>query len=342
MRYFLLGCLPVLSACLVENALGSPPQPQEGSSLPQEVVVKGADVDRRVKLRKTPLNIQVDPYETVRTKQRPPLYILLPELPFSVDWRGSYPDFLSNPRVLEAWRSVFPKRQGVVFYVREKLEDALQRPLESNEAKYCQWSLNIVDENGDIFEYFTGETGAAPPKEFFWNGRNDRGDWIQVGHTYSPVYKFTGPEGSQYTAEGSLIRFDNFAHPESDGIHLSLASESLFGPKKSLREVEPDGVELLHATVDYIKLHDDEMLSGIRVFASTNEIAKAQAASVLGFLARELAMDSHDVTVYLAAANSSDQRVEITLRNRPTDKTRPHLKDIPKPPNPPAKNPPHH
>ena len=307
--------LSISSTCLFRIAVDARAQ-TGGGPTPQEVVIKAVDAGSRVKERKTLLTIHVDPYETLRTKLEPALSVLLPELPLAFEWRYSYPQILTSPRVVEAWRSDLPINQGIVFHVLDRLQDALGRQVEPNEAKYCQWTLSIVDESGEIFQYYAGNDGAAPPKELLWDGRNDRGDWVQVGHSYSPVYKFVTPDGSQHTAEDPLMRLATFTRQEPDGLHISLDLGALFGPTKILYAPDPQGTGVLRAVADYIKLHDEQVLSNVHVYGLTDESAKAQAVAVSDYLVGELMMESSGIVVKGEKADPLGQRVEILLQNR--------------------------
>ncbi len=291
----------------------------EGNPTPEEVVIKAVDLGPKVKERKPPLNIRIDPYESVRKRvSESPIYVLLPELPFSISWRHSHPDFLISPRVVETWRPDI-HNQGLVFHVFDKMGEALGQQLEANEAKYCQWTLSIVDEKGEMFQYYAGTDGVAPPRELLWNGRNDRGDWIQVGRSYSPLYKFVGPDGSQHTTEDSLLRLNSFVRSEADGVHISLDLGTLFGPRRDMVQLQPAGLDMLRSVADTIKLREDQLLSQIHVFGPTAELAKMEAAAISDYLLPELVLDIKTVTIKSEIAALADQRVEISLKNRPKE-----------------------
>ncbi|MFA6004541.1 MAG: hypothetical protein WC881_10785 [Elusimicrobiota bacterium] len=286
------------------------------SGFPSEVVIKGEEGEgNQLKNLKPPLQIDVDPFETIHQSLDPDQSLLLAISPLTVSWRRTHPDVLANPRVIQPWRLAFSQRPGLGFRVRDQLFDILRRRLEPKEARSYGWSLTLADEEGRVFHHYEGSND--PPEELIWNGQNEQGEWIKAGRSYSAVYTFTDPSGSPHTSVGKPILFRGIIHQEETGLHLSLDSSALFGTNKTGSElVKPLGYDLLRSAVDVIKRRFTGIPIAVRVFAATKELAEAQGAVLQDFIIKELMTMSKNVGMEGARAGFSDQRVEIILLNR--------------------------
>ena len=294
---------------------GTASEAAPSGSMPTEVIIKGDDQGSKLGAQKPPLNIDVDPFESIRPSLAPDQALLLAVSPLTVSWRRTHPEFLSEPRVIQPWRTTFSQRPGIAFRVRDQLQDVLGRRMEAKETKNYAWSLTLADEEGRVFHHYEGSDD--PPEELLWAGQNEQGEWIRAGRSYSAVYTFTDPGGSPRTAVGKPILFRGIVHQEDTGMHVSLDSSALFGTNKSNTELAaPTGVDVLRAAADLIKRRFTGIPISVRVFAATKELGDAQGASIYSTLLKELMLTAKNVTVDSARASFSDQRVEIVLLNR--------------------------
>ena len=292
-------------------AAEQPPAPSGG--LPTEIVIRGEG--GKVSDSKPPLKIEVDPYETIRADLAPTESFQMANTPLTVSWQRTHPEYLMNERVAQPWRTTFSRRPGIPFRVREQLESVLGGAIDDRQARQWSWTLTIADEEGRVFQHYEGSSN--PPVEIVWNGQNKQGEWIGAGRSYSPVYAFTGPDGSQRTRVGALLQFKGVDYQEDTGHFLALDSMALFGPNKSASELQPPaGPDLLRSAADLIKRHYSGIPIMVRVFASTKELAAAQAAAVQSFLQRELMVAARHVTTESDRAPFSDQRVDVVVLNR--------------------------
>ena len=283
--------------------------------LPQEVVIKGAQAQDNLILQKPPLHIDVDPYESIRPSLETEPSILLAVSPLSVSWRRTYPDFLSDSRVLEPWRTPIGQRLTVSLRVRDQLEKLLQRKLGKKEAKHYAWTLTIADEEGRVFQHY--EDSGNPPEEKLWDGQNAQGEWIWAGRSYSAIYTFTEPGGPRRTSVGKPILFQEVIHQEATGLYISLDSSVLFGASKADEKLASlAGLDLLRSAADLIKRSFTGIPMSVRAFAGSRDLATSQGNAVADFLRHELMIASRQVNVDAAAASYSDQRVEIVILNR--------------------------
>ena len=281
----------------------------------QDVEIRGVQTGNKLENVKPPLNIEVDPVETIRPSLEPDRSLLLAVSPLTVSWRLTHPDTLDNQRVIQPWRLTFSRKTGVVLRVRDHLCEILGRKLTAREAKPYAWNLTIADEEGRVFHRYEGTSN--PPEELVWSGQNDQNEWIKAGHSYAAVYTFIDPSGTPHRGVGKPLLFHGLAHQEDTGLHLTLDSSILFGSAKTAAELEkPAGYDLLRSAADLVKRRYSAVPIAVRVFAATKELADTQAAAVQGFLLQELMAAGKNVTVDGARAAFSDQRVEIVLLNR--------------------------
>jgi hypothetical protein len=285
-----------------------------GGSMPTEIVIKGDG--NKLSDTKPPLQITVDPFETIRPELKPDQNLLLAVSPLTVSWRRTHPEFLMNDRVIQPWRSTFSQRPGISFKIREQLENLLGGGKgDPKELKKWGWSLTIADEEGRVFHHYEGS--GDPPEEIIWSGQNDQNEWVRAGRSYSAIYTFTSPDGSPRTRVGAPLVFKGIVHQEDTGLHISMDSAVLFGPNKNGQElVEGTGKDLLRSAADLVKRHFPAIPIAVRVFANTKELGDAQAAAVQQLLLRELMVPARNISTDAARAPFSDQRVEVVLLNR--------------------------
>ncbi|MBI5210116.1 MAG: hypothetical protein HY927_09115 [Elusimicrobia bacterium] len=284
-------------------------------SLPAEVTIRAEDSAGRVSVSKPPLNLEVDPYESIRPALKPDESLLLAISPLTVSWRRTHPEFLKNERVIQPWRTTFSPRPGIVFHPLDQLFEALQRKLEPKESKDYGWSLSIVDEEGRVFHRYEG--ADDPPDEIVWSGQNEPGEWIQAGRSYSAVYTFTEPGGARRTNFGKPLLFKGIVHQEESGLYISLDAAVLFGKGKSGAELaKPGGEDLMRSAADLIKRRFGGIPMSVRVFAGTKELGESQGNNVAAFLVRELMINPPGISVAAARAAFSESRVDIVLMNR--------------------------
>jgi hypothetical protein len=303
--------LALFAAILAGPAAAAP----AGGGFPSEIEIKAAGGVSKLNAAKPPLHIDVDPFETIRPSLEPDQSLLLAVSPLTVSWRRTHPETLQNSRAIQPWRLTFSQRPGIAFRVRDQLFTILGRKLEPKDSKRYAWNLTIADEEGRVFHHYEGS--KDPPEELLWDGRNDQGEWIKAGRSYSAVYTFTDESGSPHTSVGKPLLFKGIVHQEDTGLHITLDSSVLFGTTKTGTELSAGaGADLLRSAADIIKRRYSGIPVAVRVFANTKELADAQSAAVQSVLIAQLMTMSKNVGAEGARAGFSDQRVEIVLLNR--------------------------
>lgn len=304
-----IAVLWVAAAARAQTVPGAAP-----GSLPAEVVIKAEG--GKLSDTKPPLNITVDPFETIRPDLAPDESLLLAVSPLTVSWRRTHPEFLMDERVIQPWRLTFSQRPGISFKIRDQLQSLLGgASVDARELRKWGWSLTIADEEGRVFHHYEGS--GDPPAELIWSGQNDQREWVRAGRSYSAVYTFTSPDGSPRTRVGPPILFQGIVHQEDTGLHVSLDASVLFGANKNGADVQGGvGKSLLRAASDLIKRRYSGIPIAVRVYANTKELGDAQAKSIADFLLGDLMVPARNVTTDAARASFSDQRAEVVLLNR--------------------------
>lgn len=309
----MMNAIAVMILAAAASAQGPAPAAPMSGGMPAEVVIKGSGA--KLTDTKPPLQIKVDPFETIRPELKPDQNLLLAVSPLTVSWRRTHPEFLMNDRVIQPWRTTFSQRSGISFKVREQLESLLGSRADPKELRKWGWSLTIADEEGRVFHHYEGS--GDPPAELIWSGQNDQNEWVHAGRSYSAIYTFTSPDGSPRTRVGAPLLFRGIVHQEDSGLHISMDSSVLFGTNKSGQELaEGAGQDLLRSAADLIKRRFPAIPIAVRVYANTPELGQAQAKAVQDFLLRELMVPTRNISADSARAPFSDQRVEVVLLNR--------------------------
>ena len=307
-------------AILLTRAAFAAPQPKakaassDAPSMPQEIVIRGEDRGSKIGSRKPMLDLKADPFETIRPTLEPDQTLLMAQSPLTTGWKHTHPDILYSDRVIEPWRGIFSDRSGILFNLRQQLQEVLQKAVDNSEAKHYQWSLTIADEEGRVFQQYEGS--KKPPEELFWNGQNSRRQWVQPGRSYSPVYKFVDSGGSPYTRVGKPIVFNGIAHQDSNGLLIGLDSGVLFGQEKTAVQFAKPGESLARDAADFIKRRYSGSGVAIRVYAGTKDLAATQGATMQTYLAKQLMLAPQSLTVQPDVAPFPEQRVEVVLLTR--------------------------
>ncbi|MBI4056381.1 MAG: hypothetical protein HY399_02415 [Elusimicrobia bacterium] len=311
--YLVVSALFVLSSTTGWSQNTPKPIEKKAGEL-EDVVIKGEGT-QGMSTSKPPIDVKVNPYETIVDSLKPDESLLLAESPMTFTWRRSHPDLLRSRRVIQPWRASFNEQSDLRFQPFRKLSEILRRSISLREAKKYQWSLTIADEEGKVFQRFEGK--GEPPEELSWTGQNDQGEWIKAGHAYSAVYLFVDPSGAPHTGVGHPLQFKGIVHQEESGLFISLDSSILFGPaKESDAIVSPGGENILRSTSDVIKRRYFGFPVRVRAYAKNTSAADAQAKMVKEYLLSELMISPQNIAVEGYSSSFSEQRVDVLMLNR--------------------------
>lgn len=292
----------------------SPAVSSSTNGSPTEVTVKGQESSSRITSQKPPINITVDPFESIRSSLKPDQSLLLAMSPLMASWQKTHPEFLMDSRVIQPWRNTFGEKPGVIFPVRKELRETLSKRISNRQAESYAWTLTIADDQGRVFRKYEGS--KKPPEEIVWSGEGQGGQWVKAGESYSAIYTFNDPQGSPHTIVGKPIVLKATVHQNPDGLHLALSSAIIFGPRKSETKIQkPDGLNLLRASADFIKRFYPRSSLRVRLFSETSELGNVQAQQIENYLRKELMLPPQNISFEAAEAPFSDQRILIIVLN---------------------------
>lgn len=280
----------------------------------QEIIIKSG-MGFEMRTRRPPLKIKTDDFESVKESLEPDKDLFLFEAGGFAGYCRNYPETISSSRVIAPLRTGFSDKTVITFYPRKIFEESLLRAYTAKTAKETQWTLSITDEEGRIFHKYYG-TGL-PPVEINWSGENDQREWLKAGHSYAPVYAFVDEHGSPKTVIGELIKFTAIVFQKDASLNISLDSVVVFGPDKSLKNIEkPGGESLLAAVADLVKRRYYGLPVKVSVYAQTKDLAQLQAELVKIFLKTELMAGENIISCEGLEDTFARQRLDITLLNK--------------------------
>ena len=304
----------------IKNAAdaGAAPKPDapvsyEGGELP-EVVIRGEEADK-LTIARPEFKMDADNFESMRSSLEPAHELFLSESPLFLSRSRNRPEILHNSRIIKPWRTAFSENTTISFNPKNRLKEIFRGEIDPKDLKEFQWQLSIADEDGRVFQKYSG-TGD-PPQELVWSGQNERDEWIKAGHAYSAIYMFIDAAGSPYTGAGNPLEFTGIVHQEKSGLYISLDSVVLFGPTKSGRKIEkPFGENIIQAAADLIKRKYFNIPIRVYSYAQTISLAQQQAELVVEFLTGRLMILHSMISGEGSTAPFSEQRIDIVLMNR--------------------------
>ncbi|MBI4055734.1 MAG: hypothetical protein HY402_06370 [Elusimicrobia bacterium] len=303
--YLLLSGLLLLSAAALT---------QEQAGKLTDVVIVGKET-RRLTSEKPSLQLEIDENAAIRDSIPTDPSVLLTKPPSLLLWKQTHPEFLRNSRVIQPHRIASALAPQIEFEPLKHYREMSAKNPYSGRKPPSLWSLTVADRNGRMFQRFEG-TGE-PPEQIAWNGRNDNGEWIEPGRTYSTVLMYLDDRGSAHTEVGKTIEFSGVIHQTEEGLTVGLDSKILFGTSKDKMEVEdPEGVRLLRAAADLLKRRYYQFPLMVEVRAKDSQTAQAQAESIRKYLADQLKMLPQNIPLTTHSAPSSQQNSRILVRNQ--------------------------
>lgn len=276
----------------------------------EDIVIKGEET-QKPSITRPLLQILFDPAETIRDSLNLDESLLLTEHPQIFAWKKTHPQLLYNRRVIQPSETVISEELQIHFNLSKKLSEAMGDSLNKKQVKLIQWTLTIADEQGKVFQAFQGK--GVSDQDLVWNGKNDKGEWIKSGHSYSPVYLFTDTQSGSHSLIGKPVQYKGVVHQEDSNLFLSLDSSILFGADKKAKQLQPEGEKLLRSSADWIKRSHFGLSLRIQTYAENEDLAALQANSIRDFLISELMISPQNVILENASAAFPYQRIDLVL-----------------------------
>lgn len=306
-RTFALSFMAVIVWLPIERA-GSEGAKKAGEL--EDVVIKGEET-QKPSITRPPLQFFFDPSETIRDSLLLDESLLMAEHPQVFAWTKTHPQLLHNQRVIQPPEALIYEEPQIRFNLAQKLAEVLGKKMDKKELKLTQWKLTIADEEGKTFQDFQGK--GILEQDLVWNGRNEKGEWIQPGHAYSAVHIFTDPQGISYSIMGHPVQYKGIVRREENMLLLTLDSGVLFGADKKSMGIQPEGKKLLRSSADWVKRSHAGLSMRVRTFSQNQATALSQSNSVRDALMAELMIPAQNILLENAPAPFSEQRVELVL-----------------------------
>jgi len=190
-----------------------------------------------------------------------------------------------------------------VLFPRRELQ-----AVEASFAKGGKWEVVVADSEGKAFRKYSGE--GVPPEQLEFDGRDDAGQWLAVGHAYTPVLTYRDDVRVR-TAMGKSFALAGLSLESPRAIWL--APRALFAPSAS-PELSPEGKTILREASQLVQRHypgiDLELT--VRLVRNDPVFLKAAGELCVKELARHLLVKPEAIALKLAPGTPDlKERVEL-------------------------------
>lgn len=185
------------------------------------------------------------------------------------------------------------------------------RELQAVEASFTKagkWEVVVADSQGKAFRKYSGE--GVPPDQLEFDGRDDAGEWLAVGHAYTPVLTYRDGVRAR-TAMGRPFALAGLSLDTPRAIWL--APRALFSPGGS-PELSPEGKIILREASQLVQRHHPGIDLELTVRLVRNDPAFLKAAGELCVkeLARNLLIKPEAISLKLVPGTPDlKERIEL-------------------------------
>ncbi len=186
-----------------------------------------------------------------------------------------------------------------------------RRELQAVEASFTKdgkWDVVVADSQGKAFRKFAGE--GVPPEQLEFDGRDDAGQWLAVGHAYTPVLTYR--DGVRVrTAMGRAFALAGLSLDAPRAIWLS--PRALFGAGAG-PELSPEGKAILREASQLVQRHHPgiELELTVRLVRNDPVFLKTAGDLCVKELARNLLIKPEAIALKLAPGTPDlKERVEL-------------------------------
>ena len=190
-----------------------------------------------------------------------------------------------------------------VLFPRRELQ-----AVEVSFTKAGKWEVVVADSQGKAFRKYSGE--GVPPDQLEFDGRDDAGEWLAVGHAYTPVHTYH--DGVRVrTALGRPFALAALSLDAPRAIWL--APRALFGPGAN-PELSPEGRTILREASQLVQRHHPGigLELTVRLVRTDPLFLKAAGELCVRELARNLLIKPEVISLKLAPGTPDlKERVEL-------------------------------
>lgn len=182
----------------------------------------------------------------------------------------------------------------------------------SVEKNVKQWELVITDATGGVFRTFAGM--GNPPRAIEWDGRDSKGNMIDLGKNYSYYLRVVDYENKSSFQLGKKVSVPALYWKEELNSVVRLDGRIVFEENSS--RISESGKHLLEEAADYVRKDINKRLRVI-VFSQNENLAMERTKRIANFLLDRIIVPEKAVTSvigYESVGEDRTDRIEITIR----------------------------
>ena len=182
----------------------------------------------------------------------------------------------------------------------------------SVEKNVKQWELVITDAIGGVFRTFAGM--GNPPRAIEWDGRDSKGNMIDLGKNYSYYLRVVDYEDKSSFQLGKKVSVPALYWKEELNSVVRLDGRIVFEQNSS--RISESGKDLLEEAADYVRKDINKRLRVI-VFSQNENLAMERTKRIANFLLDRVILPEKAVTSvigYESVGEDRTDRIDITIR----------------------------
>ncbi len=175
-----------------------------------------------------------------------------------------------------------------------------------------QWELVITDAMGGVFRTFAGM--GNPPEAIEWDGRDSKGNMIDLGKNYSYYLRVVDHENKSSFQLGKKVSVPALYWREELNSVVRLDGRIVFEQNSS--RISESGKDLLEEAADYVRKDINKRLRVI-VFSQNENLAMERTKRIANFLLDRIILPEKAVTSvigYESVGEDRTDRIDITIR----------------------------
>jgi outer membrane protein OmpA-like peptidoglycan-associated protein len=261
-------------------------------------VIKGKYLGK-IDEKKPPSELKYDIFEVIQPYGRQGSYIYDLDLQIHSEITSTPLPILASKQIRKPWL-------GKIMTLPIKISNI---PFEKNTK---QWELVITDAMGGVFRTFAGM--GNPTRAIDWNGRDSKGNMLDLGRDYSYYLRLINEENKSSFQLGKKIKIPALYWKEELNSVVSLDGRIVF--EKNSSGFTRSGTDLLEEAADYIRKDIKKHLRVI-VYSQNEDLSMERTKKVANFLLDRIILPEKAMTSvigYESLGEDRTDRIDITIR----------------------------
>ena len=261
-------------------------------------IIKGEYLGK-IDEKKPPTELKYDIFEVVTPYGREGSYIYDMELQVHSEISSTPLPILASNQIRKPW-----------------LGNILTPPITiskiSVEKNVEQWELVITDAMGGVYRTFAGM--GNPPKAIEWDGRDSKGNMIDLGKNYSYYLRVIDKENKSSFQLGKKVSVPALYWKEELNSVVRLDGRIVF--KNNSSHISESGKDLLEEAADYIRMDINKRLR-IIVYSQNENLAMERTKKIANFLLDRIILPEKalaSVIGYESIGEDRTDRIDIIIR----------------------------